>query len=94
MARPLGVTLSSANRNDSKMLAVTLDAIPPVRRRKLGGRPRQRPDKLYADKSYDHRFCRNDCRQRGVMPRIARRGVENSSKLVDTAGRSNAPSPG
>jgi IS5 family transposase len=76
------VTLSPANRNDSKMLAATLDAIPPVRRhRKPGGRPRRRPDKLHADKSYDHRFCRNDCRQRSILPRIARRGVEDSSRL-------------
>lgn len=79
---PLGLTLSPANRNDSKMLAATLDAIPPVRRRrKPGGRPRRRPDKLHADKSYDHRFCREDCRKRNIMPRIARRCIEDSSKL-------------
>ena len=79
---PLGLTLSPANRNDSKMLAATLDAIPPVRRRRRpGGRPRRRPGKLHADKSYDHRFCRNDCRRRGIIPRLARRGVENSSRL-------------
>ena len=28
---PLGLTLSAANRHDSKMLAPTLDAVPPVR---------------------------------------------------------------
>jgi transposase len=79
---PLGLTLSPANRNDSKMLAATLDAIPPVRRRrKPGGRPRRRPGKLHADKSYDHRFCRDECRRRGIVPRIARRGVEDSSRL-------------
>jgi transposase len=64
------------------MLAATLDAIPPVRRRRRpGGRPRRRPDKLHADKSYDHRFCRNDCRRRGIVPRIARRGIEDSRRL-------------
>jgi hypothetical protein len=64
------------------MLAATLDAIPPVRRRRPpGGRPRRRPDKLHADKSYDHRFCRADCHRRGIVPRIARRGIEDSTRL-------------
>jgi hypothetical protein len=79
---PLGVALSSANRHDSTMLAATLDAIPPVRRRRQpGGRPRRRPAKLHTDKSYDHRFCRAECRRRGIRPRIARRGVEDSRRL-------------
>ena len=79
---PLGLTLSLANRNDSKMLAATPDAIPPVRRRRRsGGRPRRRPGKLHGDKSYDHRFCRDDCRRRGISPRIARRSIEDSRKL-------------
>ena len=42
---PLGVALSEANRHDSRMLAPTLDAIPPVRSGRRG-RPRRRPDKL------------------------------------------------
>ena len=79
---PLGLTLSPANRHDSKMLAAPLDAIPPVRRRRRpGGGPRRRPDKLHADKSYDHRFCRDNCRSRGIVPRIARRGIEDSTRL-------------
>lgn len=61
------------------MLAPTLDAVPPVRGRR--GRPRRRPDKLHADKGYDHRFCRGECRTRGITPRIARRGVETSTRL-------------
>jgi len=77
---PLGLTLSPANRHDSKMLAPTLDAVPPVRSGRRG-RPRRRPGKLHADKSYDHRFCRADCRRRGIVPRIARRGVERSDRL-------------
>ena len=76
---PLGVTLSPANRHDSKMLAATLDAVPPVRRGR--GRPRRRPDKLHGDKGYDHRSCRADCRRRGIAPRIARRGVESGARL-------------
>lgn len=77
---PLGLTLSGANRHDSMMLAPTLDAIPPIRAGRRG-RPRRRPGKLHADKAYDHRRCRRECRARGITPRIARRGVESSQKL-------------
>jgi IS5 family transposase len=61
------------------MLEATLDAIVPVRG-KLG-RPRQRPAKLHADKGYDYAFCRAACRARGIVPRIARKGIESSEKL-------------
>ena len=61
-------------------LASTLDAVPGVRSGRRG-RPRKRPDKLHADKAYDHRRCRRECRARSVTPRIARRGVETSAKL-------------
>ncbi len=43
--------------------------------------PRRRPDKVHADKAYDHRRCRGGCRNRGVKPCIARRGVEGSRSL-------------
>jgi transposase len=76
---PLGLVLSPANRHDSKMLAAALDAVPPIKGHR--GRPRRRPNKLHADKAYDHRFCRRACRQRGITPRIARRGIERSQKL-------------
>lgn len=76
---PLAVTLSAANVNDCKMLAVTLDAIAPVRGKP--GRPRRRPLKLHADKGYDYAFCRAACRQRGIVPRIARKGIESCERL-------------
>jgi IS5 family transposase len=62
------------------MLAATLDAVPGLRTGRRG-RPRRRPDKLHADKAYDHRRCRQECRARSIMPRIARRGVESSRHL-------------
>ena len=77
---PLGVALSGANRHDSTMLAATLDAVPPVRSGRRG-RPRRRPDKLHADKGYDHRRNRRECRARGIAPRIARRGIDSSQRL-------------
>jgi transposase len=76
---PLGLTLSGANRRDSQMLAPTLDAVPPIRGRR--GRPRRRPNKLHADKGYDHRRCRRECRARGIAPRIARRGIDSGERL-------------
>jgi len=62
------------------MLVATLDAVPGVRA-KGRGRPRKRPDKVHADKGYDHRRCRRECHARGIKPRIARRGVESSAHL-------------
>jgi transposase len=56
-----------------------LDAVPPVRQ--CAGRPAKRPGKLHADKGYDYDRCRKAARRRGITPRIARRGVENSERL-------------
>ena len=61
------------------MLASSLDAVPSVRRGR--GRPRKRPKKLHADKAYDGRCCRAECRARSITPRIARRSVETSERL-------------
>jgi IS5 family transposase len=60
-------------------MAQLLDAVVPVKGRR--GRPRRRPHKLHADKAYDARRCRRACRQRGIVPRIARRGVESRERL-------------
>ncbi len=61
------------------MLEPTLDAVEPIRRPR--GRPRKRPGKLHADKAYDSAACRRSCRRRGIIPRIARRGIESSERL-------------
>jgi IS5 family transposase len=71
--------LSAANCADTLTLAAMLDTIPPIKRPL--GRPRRRPAKLHTDKGYDAAHCRTECRQRGVIPRIARRGIESSEKL-------------
>src|SRR5262249_50373871 len=49
---PLAVSLPGAHRNDVTQLLPLLDKVPPVRGRR--GRPRRRPDRLYADRGYDH----------------------------------------
>jgi transposase len=59
-----------------------IDAIPPIigPRGKLG-RPRKRPSKLHADKAYDSSPLRRTLRSRGILPRIARRGIDSSERL-------------
>ena len=79
---PLAVTISGSNVHDSRMLEETVDAIPPLRLPgKRRGRPRKRPVKLHADKGYDYPRCRRALRARGIIPRIARRGIESSERL-------------
>jgi transposase len=76
---PLAVLLSAANVHDSRLLEPLLDAVPPVRQ--CAGRPRKHPAKLHADKGYDYPRCRRACRRRGIVPRIARRGIESGERL-------------
>jgi IS5 family transposase len=76
---PLAAVVSGANRHECKLLETALDAIPSVRNGRPG-RPRCRPVKLYADKAHDHAFCRQALRKRGIIPRIARRGIESSDR--------------
>src|SRR5919199_1518175 len=79
---PLAVQLSAANAHDSKLLEPLVDAVEPIRR-PTGepGRPRKRPAKLHGDKAFDFPHLRQALRQRGITPRIARRGVESSERL-------------
>jgi len=56
-----------------------IQAIPPVRGRR--GRPRQRPDALYADRGYDHDKYRRLAGAKGITPVIARRRTDHGSGL-------------
>jgi hypothetical protein len=49
---PLAVSLTGSNRNDVTQLMPLIEAIPPVHGRR--GRPRRRPEKVYAGRGYDH----------------------------------------
>jgi transposase len=71
--------VSAANTPDSQLLLPLLDAVPAVAGKR--GRPRRRPDKLHADKAYDHKRLRAEVRRRGIAVRIARKGVESSQRL-------------
>jgi IS5 family transposase len=76
---PLAVWLTAANVHDSVVFEDLIEAVEPIQR--PHGRPRQRPDKLHADKGYDFPRCRAYLRKRGIECRIARRGIESSQKL-------------
>jgi hypothetical protein len=43
--------------------------------------PRRWPGKLHGDKRDDYRFCRELVRRRGMIARIARKGIESSTHL-------------
>jgi transposase len=53
--------------------------VPPVRGKV--GRPRRRPDRVTADRAYDHRPQRRELHRRGIRPEIARRKTEHGSGL-------------
>jgi transposase len=76
---PLAVALTGGNRNDITQLLPLVDGITPVAGKV--GRPRQRPDRIVADRGYDHDGYRRELRRRGVEPVISRRGTEHGSGL-------------
>jgi transposase len=76
---PLAVATSAANTHDSLALIPLGQAIPAIRSRR--GPRRRRPAKLHADKGYDYPHLRAWLRARRITPRIARRGVETSTRL-------------
>ena len=76
---PLAVTLTGGNRHDVTQTLPLIEAIPPVRGRR--GRPRQRPDTLYADRAYDYDKYRKLVRKKGIRPQFARRDTGHGSGL-------------
>jgi IS5 family transposase len=71
--------VTAANVNDTTMFQAVLADIPPIRT--PAGRRRTRPAKVHADKGYDSRANRAWLRRRGITARIARRGIESSTRL-------------
>jgi transposase len=76
---PLQVSLTGGNRNDVTQLMPLLHALPSVRGRR--GRPRRKPETLFADRAYDHDTYRKQVQKAGITPVIARRGTEHGSGL-------------
>ncbi|HEV2459431.1 MAG TPA: IS5 family transposase, partial [Ktedonobacterales bacterium] len=61
---PLGFHLDSAAQAEVRLAQQTLDTIQVARAR---GRPKQRPEKLVADRGYDSRALRRALRRRGLQ---------------------------
>ena len=76
---PLVAGPTGAERPDATVFAAVLASIPPARG--PCGRPRQRPEKVHADKGYDARHWRRYLHRRGITVRIARKGVEDKARL-------------
>ena len=75
----MAATLTGGHRNDVTQLLPLIDGIGAVGGKR--GRPRRRPDRVIADRGYDHDKYRRELWRRGVQPRIARRGTEHGSGL-------------
>ncbi|AOD15232.1 tis1421-transposase b [Xanthomonas fragariae] len=76
---PPAVCVTGANRHDSVVFEELLDALPAIGGKP--GRPRRWPGKLHADKAYDIQRCRDFLKQRGIIARIARKGIERNDRL-------------
>ncbi len=68
------------HRHDSLMLAPTLDAIPAPAQRSART-PAPTPRQAARRQAYDAKPRRQECRARGIVPRIARKGVDSSERL-------------
>ncbi len=78
---PLAVSLTGGNRNDVSQFLPLLDKILAVAVAGVVGRPRRKPDMLFADRGYDHDKYRRLVRQRGIRPVIAERGQPHGTGL-------------
>jgi transposase len=76
---PLAWTVTGGNRNDVTQLVPLIERVPAVRGKV--GRPRRRPDRVTADRGYDHDKYRRELRRRGIASEISRRQTEHGSGL-------------
>lgn len=77
----MAVALTGGHRNDVTQLLPLLDALHARPVAGKPGRPRQKPDRLLADRGYDHDKYRRLLRARGIRHAIARRGAKHGSGL-------------
>jgi transposase len=76
---PLAKAITGANAADVTQLIPLVDAIPPVTGK--SGRPRRRPQSLWADKAYDSLAHRLALWARGIEPVIPKRGTGRAEGL-------------
>ena len=84
-------SLTGGNRNDVTQLMPLIEAIPPVRGRR--GRPRRRPDRVYADRGYDHDKYRQQVRAAGITPSSRAAAPSMAPGWACTAGSWSRASP-
>jgi len=76
---PLAIRTAGANASDHTQILPVVLAFPRVGGKP--GRPKERPDVLYADRGYDSEASRWLLRWMGIEPRIAKRNTPNGSGL-------------
>jgi transposase len=77
---PLAIEHTGANVHDSEMAIPLVKGIPPIKQSR--GRPRKRPDNIFADRAYDaEEKIRQPLRLHNVTPKIAKRNTEHGSGL-------------
>jgi len=77
---PLAIEHTGANVHDSEMAMPLVHAIEPIKRPQ--GRPRKRPEAVYADRAYDaQEKIREPLRSLGIVPMIAKRNTDHGSGL-------------
>jgi hypothetical protein len=67
---PLAATLTGGNRSDVTELIPLIQAVPPIEGTR--GRPRRRPDTVYADRGYGHDKYRRLMREQLMVYQIRR----------------------
>jgi transposase len=76
---PLAIILTGANRNDVTQLLPLIAAIPRIAGRR--GRPLHKPQRVYADRGYDHDKYRKPLHAAVIPTSIARRGKPHGTGL-------------
>jgi transposase len=76
---PLALRTSGANTSDQKEIVPIITEFPKVKGKQ--GRPKEHPDKAYADRGYDSEATRLILRWLGIEPKIAKRRTEHGSGL-------------
>jgi transposase len=79
---PLVANITGANRHDVTQLLPMVDAIPPIKGKP--GRPLSKPKQVQADRAYDSEGHRQELRDRGIKPVLAKRNTEHGSGLGKT----------
>ncbi len=87
---PLGFELASAKHHEVKLAVTTLNSVRVPRGG--GGRPKQRPKELVADKAYDSKRLRHWLRSKGIKPTIP--PYERRTRKLPKRGRPMKAGPG